>query len=305
MKSVLASLLLLIFSLPASAQKPPAPEQFPAWTPPTPRLKNWTIFAPKPTKGDNIFKGEAEKWLAEAAVNMEGVSLEPIKDAAVSDYVTKVAQNLVKYSTVPQRPFEFVVLDDSSENAFAIGAGRVYINLGLLQAVENEDQLAAVIAHEIGHDAFQHMPKTITRQMFWMTRNRKVASAAEVEAALSELLDAYSKNDFAAIGERVLGWSRFDELEADKAGFYNMFKAGYNPEEMKNVFRRSVTEQKRQSGDEYAGAYFFTLIFGSHPPSSQRVTALKWESNLIKMPPKQSNHANPAFDAMKARVKNM
>lgn len=305
MKIFITILLLVASGIPTFAQAAAPIPEFPAWIPPEARLKSWTVFAPKPIKGDNIFQGEAEKWLADAIVKLEGIDLDLINDKAVSDYVSQLGLNLVKYSTAPKKHFEFIVLNSRAENAFNIGAGRVYINLGLLQNAKTEDELASVIAHEIAHDTFGHAAKAVTRQMFWMTGKRKVKSAVEAEKALSDLLDAYEKHTFAAIGENLLGWSRVAELEADRAGFYNIFKAGYNPEAMKDVFRRFVAEKKEEAGESYKEEYFFTLLFGSHPPSSQRVTALKWESNWIKMPPKESSHKSAAFDAMKIRVKGL
>jgi predicted Zn-dependent protease len=284
----------------ASPTPAPSPVAFPEWTPPVARDKAKTIFAPKPTKGNNIFAGEGEKWLADAVSHWSGTNLDPIPDKEVGDYVSKLGAYLATYSAAPNRPYKFVVINDDEENAFSIGNARIYINIGLLRMVESEDQLAAVIGHEIGHDAFGHSPKTITRQLFWMTGITKVSSEAEVKSALEKLLTAYEKNFTAAIGESLLGWSRSDELQADKAGFYNVYKAGYNPEAMKNVFRHWVVEEKK-SGD-YTTEYLLTLLFGSHPPSTQRVTALKWESNWIKMPPEKDQAKSPAFDAMKARV---
>jgi predicted Zn-dependent protease len=303
MKTLAAVVLILTFSLGAFSQTSAPTPGIPVWTPPTARTKALTLFAPKPIKGDNIFKGEAEQWLADAIVS--GMSLTPISDKAVSDYVSQLGQNLVKYSTAPNKKFQFIVINNHEDNAFSIGAGRIYIYLGALQSAESEDDLASTIAHEIGHDAFGHAPKMITRQLFWMTGKRKVTSAADVEKALEDLMDAYEKNGFAAFGENLLGWRRFAELEADKAGFYNMYKAGYNPEAMKNNFRRFVAETKREAGDNYTQEYFYELLFGSHPPSSQRVTALKWESNWVKMPPKDTRYSNTAFDAMKDRVKSL
>jgi predicted Zn-dependent protease len=298
-------LLILSFSLSATAQAALPTPAMPAWTPPAPRTKAMTLFAPKPISGDNIFKGAGEKWLAEAIIHLEVGQLRSINDQAVSDYVNELGQNLVKYSAAPNKVFEFMVLNDHEDNAFSIGGGRVYIDLGALQAASSEDELVSIIAHEIGHDVFMHAPKTVTRQLFWMTGKRKINSEPEAEKALQELEAAYEKHTLAVIGESVLGWSRFQELEADKAGFYNMYKAGYNPEAMKNVFRRFVAETKADTGEHYSDQYFLELLFGSHPPSSQRVTALKWESNWIKMPPKESQYQNAAFDAMKLRVKNM
>lgn len=274
----------------------------PPWHPPKARLKAKTPFAPKPVAGNNIFKGEREGWLADAIVELETGGLKPIADSAVSDYVSQVGLNLAAYSVAPKKKFEFVVVDDEHENAMNIGAGRVFITLGLLRSLESEDELAGILAHEIGHDVFMHAPKTVTRQMFWMIGKTKVSTYEEVESSLAQLLRAYDKNSFAMIGENLLGWSRFDELQADKAGFYNMYKAGYNPEALKNVFKRFVRAIKEKLGDGYAADWFLTLLFGSHPPTSQRVTALKWESNWIKMPPKEEQYRNAAFAAIKARL---
>jgi predicted Zn-dependent protease len=305
MKVLLSLLLSICLATSAFSQTSAGLIPFPAWAPPEPRTKNWTIFAPKPMKGDNIFKDEAETWLSDAILKIEGGHTNSVDDKDVSGYINDLGQNLVKYSADPKRHYAFVVVNDEDANAFTVGSGRVYVNLGLLKVVENEDQLASILAHELGHDAFRHCPKTVTRQMFWMTGKRKIASASDAEQALADLLAAYEKSGFASVGEVVLGWSRFNELEADKAGFYNVFKAGYNPEEMKNMFRYFVAEEKQRSGDAYASEYFFTLIFGSHPPASQRVTALKWESNWVKMPAKQSQYKSATFDAMKARVKTL
>jgi len=302
-KAVVTSVILSAFALSIYPQAAVPTPQMPAWMAPEPRTKALTLFAPKPITGDNIFKGEAEGWLADAIINLEIGRLTPIRDRAVLDYIEQLGQHLVKYSTVPNKAFHFVVIDSEEENAFNIGAGRVYIDLGMLRSVKTEDELISIIAHEIGHDAFNHAPKTVTRQMFWMTGVRKVRTAAETQTALGDLNNAYSNNDAAMVGERLLGWSRANELEADRAGFYNTFKAGYNPEAMKNVFEHFVAETKRAEGDSYNDRYFFDLMFGSHPPSSQRVTALKWESNWIKMPAKGSMHKSAAFDAMKMRIK--
>ena len=286
----------LVFS--QAARPSPSPTPFPEWKPPADRAKAKTPFAPKPTKGNNIFKDSAEAWLTDAILKTEAKYIQPVNDADLNNYITKLGSYLALYSAEPNRKYTFTIIDEPEENAFSIGDGRIYINLGLLVSVESEDELAAVISHEIGHDAFKHGPKTVTRQFFWMTGVTKVNSAAEVEKDLSDLLAAYRKNTFAEVGEQMLGWSRNDELQADKSGFYTMYKAGYNPEAMKDVFRHFVAEEKKSS--DYEAEYLLTLLFGSHPPSSQRVTALKWESLWIKMPPKTDKVKSAAFDAAKA-----
>src|SRR5258706_6282785 len=220
-------LLALVFSAFSQTVTPlQIQDAFPAWIAPTPRDKAKTPFDPKPTTGNNIFKGEAEEWLSDAIVKLEAGHLVPIKDKEVSDYITSIGQNLLPYSRAAKKPFEFVVLCDDEEDSFSIGAGRIFITLGMLEAIANEDELAGILGHEIGHDAFFHGPQTVTRQLFWMTGVTKVKSAAETESSLNDLLAAYQKNKFALVGEALLGWSRNDELQADKAGFFTIYKAG-------------------------------------------------------------------------------
>jgi predicted Zn-dependent protease len=291
----LVALLILLLGICASAQVAQPP--FPDFQPPEPRIKAKTPFAPKPTTGNNIFKGEAEGWLTNSILSIEQGNIPAVTDEQLVGYITKLGDNLVKYSAKPERTYTFTIVDSEEEDAFCVGSGRVYINLGILREVANEDELAGILAHEIAHDQFGHVPKTVTRQLFWMKGTTKVRSQDESDQALKKLLAAYEKNAFASAGELLLGWSRNDELQADKAGFYTIYKAGYNPEAMKNVFRHYAGEEKRQGVSP-----LLTLLFGTHPPSGQRVTALKWESLWIKMPPKDEFRVSAAFNAMKERL---
>lgn len=298
-RSVLAILLLLSTSVFVTPQQVSEKSN---WIPPSPRLKAKTPFAPRPFGGDNIFKGEAEKWLADAIEKLEAGVLTPIKDQSVIEYVSQVGKHLVAHSVAPTKHYGFIVLDDENANAMNMGAGRIYINLGMLKAVESEDELAGILAHEIAHDAFGHAPKAVTRQLFWMKGTRKVKTPAEVESALEALLDEYEKKPFAAFGENLLGFARFNELEADRAAFYNTYKAGYNPHALASALKRMEREIKEEMGKDYAMYQFLTILFGSHPPTGQRSMAFSWESNFVKMPAKDARYQSSAFDAMKAKV---
>ena len=300
-----AAFFAVALALPAAfdavARAPQRAAPLPAWSPPASRAGVKTPFAPRPLAGDNIFKGEAERWLADAVGGLDSSQL--FRDEEVRAYVSRVGQNLVAHSGAPKKTYEFFVTSDRDANAWTAGGGRVYIHVGMLQAVESEDELAAVLAHEIGHDAFAHAPKTITRQLFWLTGVREVRSAEEVRRALEKLFGEYDRRTLAAVGENVLGFSRFDELEADRAAFYTVYRAGYNPRALSAIFKRMGREAKEELGkDEYERREFLNLLFGSHPPTTQRTTAFSWESNLVKMPPRESRHASAAFDAMRARV---
>jgi predicted Zn-dependent protease len=296
--SLISALILLVPGFAGPGQTSPATAP---WRPPMPRDSK-TPFAPKPHKGNNIFKGDAEKWLADAIFEIEGEILEPVDDKFISDYISQVGQNLAKFSVAPSTKYQFVVTDSEEADSMSIGAGRIYINIGMLRSIENEDELAGVLAHEIGHDAFGHSPKTVTRQLFWMTGITKVKSQEETKAALLSLFKVYRENRLASSGEQVLGFSRFDELEADRAAFYNAYKAGYNPRALGTLLQRLERKDKESLGSSYGMLQFMQLIFGSHPPTPQRALALKWESNFVKMRKKDDLFQSSSFQEMKRHL---
>lgn len=276
-----------------------------SWTPP-PSRKSKTTFAPKPFAGNNIFKGEAEVWLADTAVKLEGGILKPLDDQFIAEYVTKVGSHVAAHSVKPMKKYEFIVTAGWRVDAMTAGGGRVYITKGMLEELESEDELAGVLAHEIAHDAFAHTGKTLTRQMFWLTGTRKVKSAAEVEEAIKRLIKEAEKKPLANLTETLLGFSRFDELEADRAAFYNVYKAGYNPRAISSFYERRAKQDKEIMGPgAYVAAELLFLLISTHPPTEQRTLALSWESNFVKMPPKTSRHDNASFTEMKSRLAAM
>ncbi|MFN2512900.1 MAG: M48 family metallopeptidase [Pyrinomonadaceae bacterium] len=299
LKSDVRSTVLALFIIALAV-----PQQYFAqssWTPPIPR-KAKTPFAPKPLGGDNIFKGEAERWLADAIVKLEVGFLMPIEDKSVMDYILQVGNHLSAHSAAPTVQYQFIVTYDLVPNAMTAGGGRIYITRGMLEQIESEDELAAVLAHEIAHDAFKHATKTVTRQLYWMTGTPKVKTPAEIESSLAKLLAEYEKKPVAAIGEKLLGFARFDELEADRAAFYNMYRAGYNPRALATVLKRMEREINEELGKGDGWYQFIVLLFGSHPPTPQRSMAFSWESNFVKMPPKDARHQSAAFKTMQAKV---
>jgi predicted Zn-dependent protease len=299
-KKLLAIILTLMFS--ATVWCLPKQSPTPAWIPPNSRLNEKVFFAPRPSKGNNIFKGNAERWLADAIAELEVGYVAAIDDAFVAQYVAEIGKHLVAHSATPSKNYEFIVTQNLAANAWTAGGGRIYINLGMLKEVETEDELAGVIAHEIGHDAFGHAPKTVTRQMFWMKGVRKLQTRAEVKDALAKLLNEFDKKPLAAIGESLVGFSRIDELEADRAAFYTLYKAGYNPRALSTLMKRMKRNHKQEEGGAPVAEKVITLLFGSHPPTAQRTTAFSWESNFVKMPQKDATHSSTAFNAMKVSV---
>jgi predicted Zn-dependent protease len=278
------------------------------WRPPTPRADAKTPFAPMFLSGNNIFLGEKEGWLADAVTATQNHWPQKFSDPSINHYLTQVTQNIGRYSHDPGKHYEIEVVNIGAANAFTAGGGKIYITRDMLRQVANEDELAGIIAHEIGHDNFHHAGRTATRQLLWAAGIQEVKSYVETEAALKVLLDAYDpeKNPFPALGEAMSGIGRADEQSADRAAFYFLYKAGYDPLALAEFFERvpDPTQQylKSESGSAWPVFWTLSLLFDAHPPNGLRAAALQWESNFVGQVP-QDAHADPqAFQAMKSRL---
>lgn len=149
-------------------------------------------------------------------------------DPRLNDAIRRVGQRIVANTDLPAWDWRFTVIDDETPNAFALPGGYVGVHRGLFQVVDGDDQLAAVIAHEIGHVAARHHAERLSRQA--LVQSGVGALAGDSDAA--GLLAAG-----ATLG-LVLPFSRQQESEADAIGLRYMAEAGYDPRAALDVWRQ-------------------------------------------------------------------
>lgn len=193
-----------------------------------------------------------------------------VVDRNLTVYVNQVGKKLAAVSDVPNLPYEFVVLNNDTPNAWAMPGGKLAINRGLLVQLEDEAQLAAVLGHEIVHAAARHGASAKTQQMV------VGAGALLAGVALSTRKSEYGVLAVGALAVGANAWnakySRDHELDADEYGIKYMVKAGYDPQaavELQELFVRMFDKQEPGWIDG---------LFASHPPSRDRVTANKAEA---------------------------
>lgn len=148
-------------------------------------------------------------------------------DARYQALVDNVGNKLVNNSIAKDTPYkyEFHLLSDSRTiNAFALPGGQIFITYALFEKLQNEDQLAGVLGHEIGHVLGKHSNERITDANFW----KLLTMGASVGADLGSIAQQYGQGKLMANG-------RDDELESDELGVLFMIRSGYNPEEMIGV----------------------------------------------------------------------
>lgn len=186
-------------------------------------------------------------------------------DPAVSKYVSEVGQRVAKYSD-RKLPYQFVVLNNSVPNAWSLPGGKIAVNTGLLFALDNEAELAAVLGHEITHAAAKHGVNAMQRDML-------LSSLVQVSAIAAQG-SRYAGWTNAIVGSAQLGaqlvsqkFSRDDEYQADHCGTIYMSRAGYDPQAAVTLQEKFV---KLAQGNHQS---WLDGLFASHPPSEARVTA--------------------------------
>ena len=144
-------------------------------------------------------------------------------DKKYQDFVDMVGNKLVNSSVAAETPYQFdfhLLKDSQTINAFALPGGQIFITYALFSKLENEDQLAGVLGHEIGHVVGRHSAERMSKQELTSGLLNGVAvgfdpSTAEGVAAIANVLN--------------LSYGRDDELESDFLGVKIMIDAGYNP----------------------------------------------------------------------------
>lgn len=194
-----------------------------------------------------------------------------IRDAEIENNIATWSKGVVNAAGMNPEQVKIILVQSSDVNAFVAGGANIFINTGLIEKTQNEGELIAVIAHELGHIAGGHL-----------TRTGDVARNASFETMIGALLGigaavATKDSSAAAAGIRIgqgqalnkyMAFSRVQESSADQAGFRFMTGAGYNPTGLVS-FLQKLSSQELLTRDQQS------LYVRTHPLSSERIEALK------------------------------
>ncbi|MFV0475818.1 MAG: M48 family metalloprotease [Pikeienuella sp.] len=225
-----------------------------------------SVAASCTTTAENTQASIAEEQAAsrELLADMEAQNV-IIKDRGLNNYVNGVVERIAATRPAGSIPLQAYIVKDADINAFTTGGGYLFINAGLLAAMENEAQFAMVVGHEIGHIDRGHISAGKANR-----ENAAIAgSLAQIGAAVAGVNGAVS--DMAiGVGQNLTlsSFSRAQESDADETGFKYDDTAGYNMTEGARAFE--VLNRVYGSGDGDMVAQFFS----SHPQSDDRQAAL-------------------------------
>lgn len=192
---------------------------------------------------------------------------EIVRGTPENEKVNIIGRKIAEVSDRQDLKYIFKIIKNKEVNAFCTPGGYVYIHTGLLEKIDNDDELACVLAHEVGHIAARHIVKKIQAQLGYellISLALGKVEAKEIEKALN-----------IAFNIIALGYSRQDELLADKLGIKYVYKAGYNPEAMINLFKK-LQELKKDK------TIATPLFLRSHPYLEQRIEKAEEEIARLK-----------------------
>jgi hypothetical protein len=240
--------------------------------------------------GYNMFSPEQEVQVGKQAAAQADAEMPelPARDP-ISDYVSTLGQKLARQ--LPDNPyiFDFKVVNQKEINAFALPGGPVRVNLGTIQAADNEGQLAGVIAHEISHVYMRHATANASKQQM----------LSIPAAILGTVLGGGAGGQLARLGlefgvsSAFLKYSRDAESEADRVGAKIMYEAGYNPQDMVRFFEK-LKEEGGSGGPQF---------LSDHPDPGNRAEAVSQET--AQLPAKRFTTNTPAFSDIKQIASKM
>ena len=182
------------------------------------------------------------------------------RDDEVQDAIDDIGFDLVNNSVAAGTPWqwEFTVLDSEVINAFALPGGQVFITTGLLRELDDEDDVAGVLSHEIVHVLARHGAQRLAQSDL----TNGLIGAVSVASG-----DANATQTAAVIAQLVnLQYGRDDELQSDSLGICLMIDAGYDPQGMIDVQRALDAASQGQRQPEF---------FSTHPDPSNRIAEIE------------------------------
>ena len=217
-------------------------------------------------KQDFVLVSETQEIQMGREYNSQVLKQFPVyQDEELQNYVQKIGESLAEKSHRPNLIYRFTVLDSPDINAFALPGGYIYINRGLMSYLSNEEELAAVLGHEIGHVTARHSVRQYSQSQLMGV----LSAAVEINAGRT----AGNLANIAS-GAILSGYGREMELEADDLGAQYIHQDGYSPQGMyevlsvlkdQEIYSKKIAEQRGQEPRSYHG------VFASHPSNDLRL----------------------------------
>lgn len=223
-------------------------------------------------KAVNLFSPEQEMVFGELIVQKMAGEIRFVRDEQLLAYINDIGNKLVKHLPPTGLKFQFHLIDLSEANAFNIPGGHVFVSRKLIAFAANEDELAGVIAHELGHATVRHAAIDMSAVFKKVLNITTLGDRKDITEKYNLLIERARTKRIS----RKEGHENDQQLEADKIGLFAMISAGYDPAAFTSFFDR-LTESEGKTGS------WFSELFGTTRPEQKRLREMVHATQL--MPP--------------------
>lgn len=223
---------------------------------------------------NETFTPEQQYYVGRGVAATILVQYEPFRDEQATAYLNTLGQALALVSAQPflYGGYRFMILDSDEINAFATPGGHIFLSRGMIRLAESEDELAAIVAHEISHVVLQHGMKSIKSSRITSSVVGALATTAEAltDNQLVELAASFSGSvDDVAQTLVTSGYSRATERDADVGAVEILLLAGYDPDGLIRILER-MEHELEPGGLDFAK---------THPDPDVRI---RWIEDMLK-----------------------
>jgi predicted Zn-dependent protease len=207
----------------------------------------------------NRYSPEAQVEMGRSYAKQVEATSKLITDPVITEYVNRISQNLARNSGA-QVPFTIKIIDTDDVNAFSLPGGFLFVDSGLILAVDNEAELAGVISHEIAHVAACHAAEEIAHE--------ELTNPASMPLIFRLLLRPITRNTI------YLKPTRSFESEADFFGVEYLYKAGYDPRALSSFLEKVKARERQKPGSPAKPSEF-------QPQMTDRIERIRLEINTL------------------------
>jgi len=218
----------------------------------------------------NIFSEQQEQWLGDAMADQIERRYKPVQDPAENEYLDHIVKRLLAALPPTAIQFRVILIDSPSINAFSIAGGHIYVFRKLVANAKNEDEVASVIGHEMGHILSHQFAIRATADFNRLLGVTSVGDKADIYAKFQRLIDASMKDKHPSQS----GNSDEKQDEADTVSMYAIAAAGYRPQAFAEFWDRMFFVDGKVGGP-------LSDFFGTTKPAQKRLREIRALVNAL------------------------